>query len=69
MAIEKNPFLYSNYMELRVVEVVHAKRLTTANITKQISISRVSLSNSLNGNPTLSRLREVIIKMGSSIAA
>ena len=30
-----------------------------ADIAKQIGISRVNLSNSLNGNPTLSRLTEV----------
>ena len=46
-------------MELRVVELVHAKGLTTADIAKQIGISRVNLSNSLNGNPTLSRLKEI----------
>ena len=47
------------YMELRVVELAHAKGLTMADIAKQIGISRVNLSNSLNGNPTLSRLSEV----------
>lgn len=46
-------------MELRVVELAHAKGLTMADIAKQIGISRVNLSNSLNGNPTLSRLVEV----------
>lgn len=46
-------------MELRVVELAHTKGLTMADIAKQIGISRVNLSNSLNGNPTLSRLTEV----------
>ena len=46
-------------MELRVVELAHAKGLTMADIAKQIGISRVNLSNSLNGNPTLSRLSGV----------
>ena len=46
-------------MELRVVEIAHSKGLTMADIAKQIGISRVNLSNSLNGNPTLSRLTEV----------
>ena len=46
-------------MELRVVELANAKGLTMADIAKQIGISRVNLSNSLNGNPTLSRLSEV----------
>ena len=46
-------------MELRVVELAHQRGLTMADIAKQIGISRVNLSNSLNGNPTLSRLTEV----------
>ena len=46
-------------MELRIVEIAHSKGLTMADIAKEIGISRVNLSNSLNGNPTLSRLREV----------
>ena len=50
---------YITKMELRIVEIAHSKGLTMADIAKQIGISRVNLSNSLNGNPTLSRLREV----------
>lgn len=46
-------------MELRIVEIAHSKGLTMADIAKQIGISRVNLSNSLNGNPTLYRLTEV----------
>lgn len=46
-------------MELRIVEIAHSKGVTMADIAKEIGISRVNLSNSLNGNPTLSRLREV----------
>ena len=51
-------------MELRIVEIAHSKGLTMADIAKQIGISRVNLSNSLNGNPTLSRLREVAKILG-----
>ena len=54
-------------MELRVVELAHAKGLTMADIAKQIGISRVNLSNSLNGNPTLSRLSEVAKILGVSV--
>lgn len=50
---------YITTMELRIVEIAHSKGLTMADIAKQIGISRVNLSNSLNRNPTLSRLREV----------
>ena len=46
-------------MELRIVELAHSKGMTIADIAKKIGISRVNLSNSLNGNPTLSRLKEV----------
>ena len=46
-------------MELRIVELAHKRGLTITDIAKMIGISRVNLSNSLNGNPTLSRLREV----------
>lgn len=46
-------------MELRIVELAHSKGLTIADIAQQLGISRVNLSNSLNGNPTLSRLTAV----------
>ena len=55
-------------MELRVVELAHAKGLTMADIAKQIGISRVNLSNSLNGNPTLSRLSEVAKILGVEVS-
>ena len=55
-------------MELRVVELAHTKGLTMADIAKQIGISRVNLSNSLNGNPTLSRLTEVAKILGVEVS-
>ena len=55
-------------MELRIVEIAHSKGLTMADIAKQIGISRVNLSNSLNGNPTLSRLREVAKIIGVEVS-
>ena len=55
-------------MELRVVEIAHSKGMTMADIAKQIGISRVNLSNSLNGNPTLSRLTEVAKILGVEVA-
>ena len=54
-------------MELRVVEIAHSKGMTMADIAKQIGISRVNLSNSLNGNPTLSRLTEVAKILGVEV--
>ena len=55
-------------MELRVVEIAHSKGMTMADIAKQVGISRVNLSNSLNGNPTLSRLTEVAKILGVEVA-
>ena len=55
-------------MELRIVEIAHSKGLTMADIAKQVGISRVNLSNSLNGNPTLSRLTEVAKILGVEVA-
>lgn len=46
-------------MELRIKELAHQRNMTIGDIAKSIGISRVNLSNSINGNPTLSRLREV----------
>lgn len=46
-------------MELRISELARQRGMTIADIAKEIGISRVNLSNSINGNPTLSRLKEV----------
>ena len=55
-------------MELRVVEIARSKGLTMADIAKQVGISRVNLSNSLNGNPTLTRLTEVAKILGVEVS-
>lgn len=54
-------------MELRVVEIAHLKGMTMTDIAKQLGISRVNLSNSLNGNPTLSHLDEVARILGVEV--
>lgn len=46
-------------MRLKIAELAHQRGMTMADIAKEIGISRVNLSNSLNGNPTLSRLVDV----------
>ena len=46
-------------MKLKITELAHQRGMTMSDIAKLIGISRVNLSNSLNGNPTLSRLEEV----------
>ena len=40
-----------------------------SDIAKKVGISRVNLSNSLNGNPTLSRLTEVAKILGVDVSA
>ena len=55
-------------MELRVVELAHQRGLTMSDIAKKVGISRVNLSNSLNGNPTLSRLTEVSEILGVEVS-
>lgn len=47
------------YMKLKITELAHQRGMTMSDIAKLMDISRVNLSNSLNGNPTLSRLQEV----------
>ena len=51
-----------------VVYIAVHTRLLTAIYTIQIGISRVNLSNSLNGNPTLSRLTEVAEILGVEVS-
>ena len=46
-------------MELRIKELAKQRGMTIGDIAKEIGISRVNLSNSINGNPTLGRLKEV----------
>ena len=46
-------------MKLKITELAHQRGMTMSDIAKLIGISRVNLSNSLNGNPTLSRLEDV----------
>ena len=46
-------------MGLRIKELCKEKHITMAEIAEKISINKVTLSQSLNGNPTLSRLQEV----------
>lgn len=46
-------------MELRIKELAKERGMTIGDIAREIGISRVNLSNSLNGNPTLGRLCEV----------
>ena len=45
--------------KLRVKELCKLKGMSMQDIATALHINRVNLSNSLNGNPTLDRLRQV----------
>lgn len=55
-------------MALRIKEVCKEKEMTMAEIAKILGISPVTLSQSLNGNPTLSRLTEVADALGVDVS-
>lgn len=54
-------------MALRIKELCKEKHITMAEISERIGINPVTLSQSLNGNPTLSRLQEVADILGVSV--
>lgn len=45
--------------ELRIKELLKQQKKTMQELADMIGINRVNLSNSLHGNPTLDRLRQV----------
>lgn len=45
--------------ELRIKEILRGQNKTMQDLADMIGINRVNLSNSLNGNPTLDRLKQV----------
>lgn len=55
-------------MGLIIKEVCKEKNISLAEVAKRIGISPISLSQSLNGNPTLSRLQEVASVLGVDVS-
>lgn len=55
-------------MALRIKEVCKEKNISLAEVAKQIGISPITLSQSLNGNPTLARLTEVAGVLGVDVS-
>lgn len=51
-------------MELRIKELIKDKGTTIQNIADVIGINRVTLSNSINGNPTLETLEKIANALG-----
>ena len=54
-------------MNLRIKEVIKAKGTTIQNIAEKIGINRVSLTNSINGNPTIETLQKIAGALGVKI--
>lgn len=60
--------LYKTYiMELRIKELIKEKGTTIQNIADAIGINRVTLSNSINGNPTVETLNKIADALGVSV--
>lgn len=55
-------------MGLRIKEVCKEKNISLAEVAKQIGITPITLSQSLNGNPTLARLTEVADVLGVDVS-
>lgn len=54
-------------MALKIREVARSKGMTMAQIAEKLGINPITLSQSLNGNPTLSRLTEVANILGVDV--
>ena len=54
-------------MALKIREVAKSKGMTMAEIAERLGINPITLSQSLNGNPTLSRLTEVANVLGVDV--
>ena len=54
-------------MALRIKEICKEKQITMKEIAEKLGINPITLSQSLNGNPTLSRLQEVADILGVGV--
>ena len=55
-------------MPLKIKDVAKSKGMTMAQIAEKLGINPITLSQSLNGNPTLSRLTEVADVLGVDVS-
>ena len=55
-------------MPLKIKDVAKSKGMTMAQIADTLGINPITLSQSLNGNPTLSRLTEVANVLGVDVS-
>lgn len=54
-------------MELRIKELIKEKGTTIQCIADAIGVNRVTLSNSINGNPTVETLNKIADALGVNI--
>lgn len=56
------------YMNLRIKEVCKEKGVTLQHVAEVIGVNRVSLSNSINGNPTIQTLEKIANALGVAVS-
>lgn len=54
-------------MELKIKELIKEKGTTIQNIADAIGVNRVTLSNSINGNPTVETLNKIATALNVNI--
>lgn len=55
-------------MNLRIKEVCKEKGVTLQHVAEVIGVNRVSLSNSINGNPTIQTLEKIASALGVAVS-
>ena len=55
-------------MALRIKEVLREKGYTIQSLSDEMGINRVSLTNSINGNPTVETLEKIANTLGIDIS-
>lgn len=53
---------------LRIKEIAKSKGLTLTEIAEKLGVSKVSLSNSINGNPTVETLQKIADALGVHVS-
>jgi len=54
-------------MDLKIKEICKQKGLTLQQVAEAMGVNRVSLSNSINGNPTIGTLEKVAAALGVEV--
>ena len=54
-------------MELRIKEICKGKGMTLQQVAELMGVNRVSLSNSINGNPTIGKLEKIAAALSVDI--